>query len=133
MGRRVVAAVAVTLVLALIARDGAVIQAAVFDVPDVALPDRDCEAGVTRLRGAYTPLWAQIRDDGAAPSLLPLDLQLRALRPRCEREGEAPLARFTQLERWRYRAENQARLWHDTLSPDSAGATSAPGSPGANP
>lgn len=133
MGRRVVAAVAVTLVLALIARDGAVIQAAVFDVPDVALPDRDCEAGLSRLRGAYAPLWAQLRDDGAAPSLPPLDLQLRALRPRCEREGEGSLARYTQLERWRYRAENQARLWHDTLSPDSAGASRAATSPGANP
>lgn len=133
LGRSVVAAVAVVLVLALIARDGAVIQAAVFSVPNIELPDRDCAAGLSRLRSAYEPMWQQLREGHAAPSLPSLDLELRALRARCEREGEAPLARFTRLERWRYRAENQARLWHDTLSSDSVGADRAAGPTSVNP
>ena len=96
------------------------IQAAVFAVPDVSLPDASCGAGITRLRAEYAPLWGAVREGGRAPSLAALDLQLRALRPRCVREGEATLARFTRLERWRYRAEAQARLWNDTLSNDRA-------------
>lgn len=125
--------VAVSLVLALIARDGAVIQAAVFDVPDLRLTDRDCDAGLARLRASYSPLWAALQRGLATPALGGLDLELRALRPLCLREGDAALERFTLLERWRYRAENLARLWHDTLPSDSEVAAGVTASTGANP
>ena len=128
------AVVAVSLVLALILRDGMVIHDAVFTTPDVALPDRDCDEGLRRLRGAYEPHWAAVREGrSAAAALGSLDLELRALRARCAREGEGPLARFTRLERWRYRAENQSTLWHDTLSQDTARADGDAPSAGANP
>lgn len=133
MGRRVVTTVAVSLVLALIVRDGAVIQASVFDVPDVPLADRDCDAGIARLEAAYRPLWANLRDGVDAPALGRLDLELRALRARCLREGDTALTRFKRVERWRYRAENLARLWHDTLHSDPPGAERAAASTGANP
>lgn len=134
LGRRIVTVVAVSLVLALIVRDGAVIHDAVFTTPDVALPDRDCGAGVQRLRGAYAPHWETLREGRSAEaSLASLDLELRALRALCAREGDASLARFTRLERWRYRAENQSHLWHDTLSQDTARAEGDAPSAGANP
>lgn len=134
LGRRIVTVVAVCLVLALILRDGMIIHDAVFTTPDVPLPDRACADGVRRLRGAYEPHWAALREGrSAAAELASLDLELRALRALCAREGDDSLARFTRLERWRYRAENQSHLWHDTLSQDTARADDAAPSAGANP
>ena len=122
------------LVLALIGRDGLLIQEVAFGVPDLTLPDADCREGVSRLRAAYTPLWDDARA-GRPPTaaLASLDRELRALRAKCAREGDAALDRFTRLERWRYRAENQAQLWHDTLSQDTARAHGDAPSAGANP
>lgn len=126
--------IAVALVMALIVRDGLVIHEAVFPTPAVALPDRDCASGVARLRGAYEPRWSALRDGrDASAELAALDLELRALRAVCAREGEAPLIQFTRLERWRYRAETQSLLWHDTLSQDTARAEGVAPSAGANP
>lgn len=133
LGRRIVTVCAVTLTLALIARDGRVIHEAVFATPAIALPDANCDVGLARLRGAYAPLWEQLREGRRAEALAGLDLELRALRARCAREGDAALARFTRLERWRYRAETQSHLWHDTLSQDRATAAGDAPSAGANP
>lgn len=81
-----------------------------------------CEEGIARLQRDLDAVWAARREDPGAPLDPALDARLRGLRAPCEAEGEPGARAWTHLERWRYRAETQARMWHDLLADDARGA-----------
>lgn len=82
--------------------------------------DRACMPGLRRLFTAYEAAWEQQRTGAATPDVSRLDGDLRGLRVLCAREGGASQAAFDHLERWRYRAEDQVRLWREAVG-DEAG------------
>jgi hypothetical protein len=85
-------------------------------------PGVSCEAGITALHRDLEAVWAARREDPGAALDPALDARLRGLRARCEAEGPAGARAWAHLERWRYRAETQARMWHDLLAHDAQGA-----------
>lgn len=124
LGRRFVAATATVLTAMLIVHGARVIHEDTFVIPSTPTPDARCDDGITRLRAGFEAHWQQRREARAlAPVPDALERDLRALRPVCEREGDAALDRYEQLTRWRYRAEGITRLWIESL-PDPAQGTS---------
>ena len=82
--------------------------------------DRACLPALRRLHAAYEEAWQTQRQGAATPEVVTLDGDLRGLRSLCAREGGASQAAFDHLERWRYRAEDQVRLWREAVG-DEAG------------
>jgi hypothetical protein len=82
--------------------------------------DVACLPGLRRLHVAYQAAWAQQREGHGTPEVVALDGDLRGLRGLCAREGAVSRAAFDHLERWRYRAEDQVRLWREAVG-DEAG------------
>lgn len=119
MGRRAVAVTTTLLTGWLIVHGAGAVYRDVFGVPDGPAADATCAEGIRRLHHAFTTVW-QSRRSGEAIAVPPnLERDLRALRPVCEREGEAALDGWEHLARWRYRAEGQSALWRETLHHDA--------------
>lgn len=119
MGRRVMAIVLGVLTGALIVHGAGAIHRDIFSVPSGPVTDATCAAGIRRLYSAFTTVWQAQRSDEKITVPPRLERDLRALRPVCEREGEAALDGWSYLARWRYRAEGQSALWRDTLHHDA--------------
>lgn len=120
MGRRATAVTMTVLTGLLIWFGAGVLHREVYAERPTNPLDRTCREGIRRLHGAYEAAWARQREGVATPELRGLDDDLRGLRARCAREGDAPRAAFEHLERWRYRAEDQVRLWREAVG-DEAG------------
>ena len=67
------------------------------------------------------------RGGAATPEVAGLDRDLQGLRGLCAREGGASRAAFDHLERWRYRAEDQVRLWREAVGDEAGRALGNPG------
>lgn len=130
LGRRV-AAVTVTLLTGLLIWFGAgVLHREVYADRPMNPLDHSCAEGLRRLRGEYELVWARRRVRATSePGLRGLDDDLRGLRGPCAREGDATRAAFEHLERWRYRAEDQARLWREAVGDEAGQALGAGSSP----
>ncbi len=89
--------------------------------------DRACLPGLRRLYTAYEAAWVAQRGGAATPEVATLDGDLRGLRGLCSREGGASRAAFDHLERWRYRAEDQVRLWREAVGDEAGRALGNPG------
>lgn len=121
MGRRATAVTMTGLTGLLIWFGAGVLHREVYAPRPTNPLDRTCADGVRRLHGAYELVWARRRHGNTPePALRGLDDDLRGLRGPCAREGDASRAAFEHLERWRYRAEDQARLWREAVG-DEAG------------
>lgn len=97
---------------------GRVVYADTFSARSPDPRDTDCAVGLHRLHGAYERAWAERRERAAGLTDPALDSALTALRAVCAREGEGGAEAHRHLERWRYRAESMALLWHETLDDD---------------
>lgn len=120
MGRRASAATMTVFTGMLIWFGAGVLHREVYAVRAPNPIDRACLPGLTRLHAAYEAAWQAQRQGAATPQVVTLDGDLRGLRGLCAREGGASQAAFDHLERWRYRAEDQVRLWREAVG-DEAG------------
>ena len=91
--------------------------------------DRACLPGLRRLHLAYEAAWGRQREGRATPEVVVMDGDLRGLRGLCAREGGASQAAFDHLERWRYRAEDQVRLWREAVGDEAGRALGDAGNP----
>ncbi len=121
LGRRFAAATMTVLTGLFIWFGGSTLQRAVYGWRPPNPVDHDCRGGIRRLHGAYEEAWTQARAGGDdASTLAQLDADLHGLRGLCAREGDGSAEAFEHLERWRYRAEDQVRLWRESVG-DEAG------------
>lgn len=129
MGRRASAVTMTALTGMLIWYGAGVLHAEVYAGRAPNPVDRACVPGLRRLHGAYEAAWARQREGAETPGVVALDGDLRGLRGLCAREGGASRAAFDHLERWRYRAEDQVRLWREAVGDEAGRALGDPGNP----
>jgi hypothetical protein len=120
MGRRITAVTMTALTGMLIWYGAGVLHGEVYAERAPNPIDTACLPGLRRLHVAYEVQWERQRAGEATPEVVALDGDLRGLRGLCAREGGASQAAFDHLERWRYRAEDQVRLWRQAVG-DEAG------------
>jgi hypothetical protein len=93
---------------------------------------RTCEDGVRSLYAGYarklSPLDLEgesirprrpVTDPATRADLAAMDLALRALEPVCAGEGGEASEAWAALNRWRHRAEDNARLVEQNVTPDA--------------
>ena len=127
MGRRVTAATMTVLTGMLIWYGAGSLHREVFAERAPNPIDRECLPGLRRLHVAYEAAWVSQREGAATPQVVALDGDLRGLRGLCAREGGASQEAFDHLERWRYRAEDQVRLWREAVGDEAGRALGNPG------
>ena len=127
MGRRVTAATMTVLTGMLIWFGAGVLHREVYADRAPNPVDRECVPALRRLHAGYERAWEAQRVGLATPEVAVLDGDLRGLRARCAREGDASRAAFDHLERWRYRAEDQVRLWREAVGDEAGRALGNPG------
>lgn len=128
MGRRVTAVTMTVLTGMLIWFGAGVLHREVYAARAPNPIDTACLPGLRRLHGEYERAWTAQRAGGDAPQLAALDRDLEGLRGLCAREGDAPRAAFAHLERWRYRAEDQVKLWREAVGDEAGRALGDAGS-----
>jgi hypothetical protein len=129
MGRRITAVTMTVLTGMLIWFGAGVLHREVYAERAPNPIDRACLPGLRRLHVAYEAAWVRQREGATTPEVVALDGDLRGLRGLCAREGGASQAAFDHLERWRYRAEDQVRLWREAVGDEAGRALGNQGIP----